>query len=93
MKNLGKFLYFFSFQKITKYRKFPRFFNPRKILQKYLPKQLDEQEVKQIISNEIAISKVTSKKDMGKVMLVLKDKLQGKADMAKVSQIVKNSLN
>ena len=64
-----------------------------KILQKYLPKQLDEQEVKQIIANEIAISQVKSKKDMGKVMLVLKDKLQGKADMAIVSQIVKNSLN
>ena len=64
-----------------------------KILQKYLPKQLDEQEVKQIIANEIAISQVKSKKDMGKVMLVLKDKLQGKADMAIVSLIVKNSLN
>lgn len=63
------------------------------IINQYLPKPLSEAELKELISETIIQTKAESIRDMGKVMGVLKPKLQGKADMAEVSNIVKSSLN
>lgn len=62
------------------------------ILEKYLPEQLTNDEIEEII--EIAINDVgaTSAKDMGKVMQNLRPKINGKADGKIVSQIVKEKL-
>jgi len=62
------------------------------ILKEYMPKQLEEDEIRQII--EVAIKSVdaTSIKDMGKVMKEVTPKLSGKADMSNVSKIVKEML-
>ena len=62
------------------------------ILQKYLPEQLSEEEVKKLVKE--AVEKVGAKemKDMGKVMAELMPKVKGKADGSLVSKIVKESL-
>lgn len=62
------------------------------ILTKYLPEQLQEEEIKRLVLE--AINKVGAKepKDMGKVMQELMPKVKGKADAGLVSQLVKESL-
>ena len=64
-----------------------------KIIQEYLPAQLTEGEISQIISECIESSGAESAKDMGKVMGILKPRLQGRADMGKVSGLVKQQLS
>ncbi len=59
------------------------------IIQEYLPAQLTEDEIKQIITESIEATGAESAKDMGKVMGVLKPRLQGLADMGMVSGLVK----
>ena len=62
------------------------------IIQNYLPAQLSENEIEAAVNEAVAASQATSAKDMGKVMGLLKAKLQGKADMTLVSAKVKNKL-
>ncbi len=62
------------------------------IIQEYLPVQLTDNEIKQLITQSITESGAESVKDMGKVMSVLKPRLQGRADMGKVSGLVKQQL-
>ena len=64
-----------------------------KIIQEYLPAQLGEDEINQIIAECVAASGAESAKDMGKVMGLLKPRLQGRADMGKVSGLVKQQLS
>lgn len=63
------------------------------IIQEYLPAQLTEDEISQIIAECVADSGAESAKDMGKVMGLLKPRLQGRADMGKVSGLVKQQLS
>lgn len=63
-----------------------------KVIQAYLPAQLSEAEVTQAVADIIKESGAVSAKDMGKVMGLLKAKLQGKADMTLVSAKVKELL-
>ena len=62
------------------------------ILQKYLPEQLPEEEIKKLAKE--AIEKVGAKepKDMGKVMAELMPKVKGRADGSLVNKIVKELL-
>jgi len=62
------------------------------VIQCYLPAQLSEHEVMAAVTAAIAESGASSAKDMGKVMGILKTKLQGKADMTLVSAKVKEHL-
>lgn len=59
------------------------------ILMNYLPKQLGEAEVAEIIKNEAAAAGVASPKDMSKLMGAVMPKLKGKADGKLVSDLVK----
>lgn len=63
-----------------------------RVIQTYLPAQLDDSELEAEVAAAIQASGATSAKDMGKVMGVLKAKLQGKADMTVVSAKVKAKL-
>jgi len=63
------------------------------IIQEYLPAQLTEDEISQIVAECIEASDAKSAKDMGKVMGLLKPRLQGRADMGKVSGLVKQQLS
>jgi len=63
-----------------------------RLIQEYLPTQLSDAEVENAISTAITESNASSAKDMGKVMSILKSKIQGKADMTLVSAKVKDRL-
>ena len=63
------------------------------ILMTYLPKQLSEEEINEIISRVFDEVKPESPKDMGKVMKAVTPLVKGKADMGMVSSIIKSKLN
>ena len=63
------------------------------ILKAYLPEQLSEEEVLQIINEAFDIVKPESPRDMGKIMKEVSPKLKGRYDMGKVSSIIKEKLN
>ena len=63
------------------------------ILLKYLPQQLGEEEIKQIVKESAEELGADSIKDMGKVMAAVRPKVLGKADGKLVSQLVKEHLN
>ena len=62
------------------------------ILQTFLPKQLSELELIEIIEVMISITGATSVKDMGKVIGQIKSKYSGQVDMSVVSSMVKKML-
>ena len=64
-----------------------------KIIDSFLPKQLNEEETKKICKEIIETSGASSIKDMGKVMGQLKQKYSDTIDFSKVNTIVKNILS
>lgn len=62
------------------------------ILLKYLPQQLSEEEIRDIVKVSATEAGASSIKDMGKVMAIVRPKVLGKADGKLVSEIVKNYL-
>ena len=63
------------------------------VIEKFLPKQLNDEETKKICEEVIKTVGATSMKDMGKVMGVLKSKHADSLDFSKVSGIIKGLLN
>ena len=63
-----------------------------KILSKYLPKQLERDEIEKLVNEAIIETGATSPRDMGKVMGNLKPKTAGKCDGKLLSDIVKEKL-
>ncbi len=63
------------------------------IIEQFLPKQLDEEEVAKIIDGIIAETGATSMADMGKVMGLASKKLAGQADGKTISTVVKARLS
>jgi len=63
------------------------------ILQDFMPKALSEEELDALIGQAMAESGASSMQDMGKVMGLLKPKVQGRADMGKLSGKIKAKLN
>lgn len=63
------------------------------ILLEYLPKQLTEDEITEIVRQAADEVGANSMKDMGKLMSALIPKTKGRADGKLVSQIVKEYLN
>lgn len=59
------------------------------VIQDFLPQPLTEDEIAELIKEAVASTGAQDMKDMGKVMGVLKPKLQGRADMGKVSGQIK----
>jgi uncharacterized protein YqeY len=62
------------------------------IIQSFLPAQLSEQEIAELVAEAIKASGAESMKDMGKVMGILKPQLQGRADIGAVSGKIKAAL-
>ncbi|MGL5812829.1 GatB/YqeY domain-containing protein [Aeromonas sp.] len=62
------------------------------VLQEFLPQQLTADEIASLIEQAIAQSGAAVMADMGKVMAVLKPKIQGRADVGAVSAQVKTRL-
>lgn len=63
------------------------------VLNKYLPEQFDENELRQLVADVVAETGAQSKADMGKVMGQLMPKVRGRADGKVVQQIVQSFLS
>lgn len=62
------------------------------MLEKYLPEQMSEDEVRKLVQEAISQTNATSAQDMGKVMGALMPTVKGKADGSIVSRLVKEEL-
>ena len=63
------------------------------IIREFLPEQMSEEEVSELVSKIITEVGAQNMKDMGKVMGSLKPLIAGKADAGVVSQLVKKALS
>ena len=63
------------------------------IIKEFLPEQMSEEEVSELVSKIISDVDAQDMKDMGKVMGSLKPLIAGKADAGAVSQLVKKALS
>ncbi len=63
------------------------------VIQDYLPTQLSDDEIAQLIDEAVTATGAESMKDMGKVMGIIKPKVQGRADMGAVSKLLKDRLS
>lgn len=63
------------------------------ILQKYLPKELNDDELKQCVADAIKGIRAIGKEDMGQLMSVLMPKLRGRADGRRVSKMAEEMLS
>ena len=63
------------------------------VLQTYMPKQMSDDEINQIITQVIADTGAQGAKDMGKVVGLVKPLVAGMADMGKVSGLIKARLS
>ena len=66
--------------------------NEIKVINIFLPKQLNDKETKNICEEAVKSVGATSMKDMGKVMGVLKSKHSDTLDFSKVSPVIKELL-
>ena len=66
--------------------------NEIKVIEIFLPKQMDEDEATLIIKNIIQENNYTSLKEMGALMKIIKEKYTGKIDMGLVGKIAKSLL-
>ena len=64
-----------------------------RIIQEYLPAQMDDEELRQAVQEAIAETGASSLKEMGKVMGLLTKQLAGRATGARISQLVKERLS
>ena len=63
------------------------------VMQQYMPEQLSAEELQTLVTDAISKTGAESIKDMGKVIGMLKPKVQGRADMGQLSQMIKSALN
>jgi uncharacterized protein YqeY len=63
------------------------------VIQQYLPEQMSMEEIGALIDAAIKETNAAGVRDMGKVMGIIKPKIQGRADVATVSNQVKDRLN
>ena len=81
-----------AFEKANRNDLIEKELNEIKVIEKFLPKQMDEDETKLIIKNIIQENNYTSIKEMGALMKLIKEKYTGKIDMGLVGKIAKSSL-
>lgn len=62
------------------------------VIEKFLPKQLNETEMSEVIKGIITQTGAQSVKDMGKVMGTLRSQYAGQMDFGKASEIIKSLL-
>lgn len=63
------------------------------IIERFLPKQMSDAEIENVVKALINETNASSMKDMGKVMGALKAKYAGQLDMGKANSIIKGLLN
>ncbi len=63
------------------------------VIEAYMPEALSDDEIQSMIDAAIGESGAGSVRDMGKVIGLLKPRMQGRADMGRVSGLVKQKLS
>ena len=63
------------------------------VIEKFLPTQMNEEEIKKVVASAIKDTGATSPSDMGKVMGAVNKQLAGKADGKTIAAIVKEMLS
>ena len=63
-----------------------------KIIKQFLPKQMNDDEIKNLVKEAIEINDANSIRDMGKVMSHLKEKYSTNMDFSKASKFLKETL-
>jgi uncharacterized protein YqeY len=63
------------------------------VIKRFLPQPLSDAEVEALVDAAVTESGASDIKDMGKVMGLLKPKVQGRADMGNVSKLIKAKLS
>ena len=63
------------------------------IIKQYLPKQLTQEEISQLVSDSIKLLNITSQKEIGKLMSDIMPKLKGKASGKEINKIAMQILN
>lgn len=64
-----------------------------KIIEEFLPKQMNDNDLEKIIQRIITSENATTMKDMGKIMGIASKELEGKADNSRISVYVKKLLS
>jgi uncharacterized protein YqeY len=62
------------------------------VCQGYMPAAMSEAEIAAVIADALETTGAASMKDMGRVMGLVRPKVQGRADMAQVSALIKQRL-
>lgn len=62
------------------------------VIKRFLPSPLSDEEITALVDEAVSATGADSIKDMGKVMGMLKPKVQGRADMGNVSKLIKAKL-
>ena len=81
-----------AFEKANRNDLIEKELNEIKVIEMFLPKQMDEDETTLIIKNLIQENNYTSLKEMGALMKIIKEKYTGKIDMGLVGKIAKSLL-
>ena len=81
-----------AFEKANRNDLIEKELNEIKVIEMFLPKQMDEDETTLIIKNIIQENNYTSIKEMGALMKIIKEKYAGKIDMGLVGKIAKSLL-
>ena len=81
-----------AFEKANRNDLIEKEINEIKVIEMFLPKQMDEDETILIIKNIIQENNYTSLKEMGALMKIIKEKYTGKIDMGLVGKIAKSLL-
>lgn len=63
------------------------------VIERFLPRQMSDEEIQAAVSGVIADLEATNLKDMGRVMTALREGFAGQMDFAKASQAVKAQLS
>lgn len=61
------------------------------VIKEFLPEQLTDAEIEEIVTAAVKETGASSMADMGKVMALVKPQVQGRADMGAVSKLVKTA--
>ena len=81
-----------AFEKANRNDLIEKELNEIKVIEMFLPKQMDENETILIIKNIIQENNYTSIKEMGALMKIIKENYTGKIDMGLVGKIAKSLL-
>ncbi len=63
------------------------------VLERYLPRQLSDENLSKLVDEVIAEASPFGIKDMGRIVKTIKDKVSGQADGTRISVLVKNKLS